>query len=62
LILKTDFLNYYAGIPKESKQEFLDIIRDIPLSILKKNKRILSQMNLVDFKNHLLSLRRKYGE
>lgn len=50
LILKTDFLNYYAGIPKESKQEFLDIIRDIPLSILKKNKRILSQMNLVDFK------------
>lgn len=61
LISKSEFLNYYSGIPKDLKKEIFDIVREIPLDILKKNKSKLSKMTIFEFQNHLIFLRKKYG-
>lgn len=61
LISKSEFLNYYSGIPKDLKKEIFDIIKDIPLDILKKNKSKLSKMTIFEFQNYLIILRKKYG-
>lgn len=61
LILKSEFLSYYSGIPKDLKKEIFDIVKDIPLNILKKNKSKLSKMTIFEFKNYLILLREKYG-
>lgn len=58
---KKKWLSYFAGIISNQnlKNEVENIITDIPFEILQTNKNILARMNTFDFKQHLLSLRRK---
>lgn len=58
---KKKWLSYFAGIISNQnlKNEVENIITEIPFEILQTNKNILARMNTFDFKQHLLSLRRK---
>lgn len=58
---KTEWLKYFSGIcsNKNLKIEIENIITDIPLEMLNANKKKLARMNIFEFKQHLLVLRRK---
>lgn len=60
--LKRKWLSYFAGIVSNQalKNEIENIIINIPIEILNTNKNQLARMNTFEFKQHLISLRRKY--
>lgn len=59
--LKKEWLSYFAGIMsnQDLKNDIENIIVNIPIEILKANKNQLARMNIFEFKQRLLSLRRK---
>lgn len=56
---KKEWLKYFSGIysDKNLRNEIENIIVDIPLEILKKNKSKLSRLEIFDFKNTLYKLK-----
>lgn len=56
---KTKWLKHFAGIycNKELRGEFEKIIRNIPLTILDKNKSKLSKMTIFEMKSYLANLK-----
>lgn len=56
---KKEWLNRYSGVINNIalKKEVENIILDIPLNILEKERNILGRMSIFDFKNHLYQLR-----
>lgn len=61
-INKKKWLNYYSGIISNQvlKEEIENIIIDIPIDILTKNKSKLGTMGTYEFKQYLFSLRRQH--
>lgn len=59
--LKSKWLSYFAGIisNQQLKNEVENIIINIPIEVLTANKNTLARMNIFEFKQYLISLRRK---
>lgn len=57
---RDNWLKRFAGIwsSKELRKEFQNIIQEIPMTILEKNKSKLSKMTIYEMKNSLLKLRK----
>ena len=56
---KKEWLRYFSGIcsDKNLKAEIENIITDIPIEVLKKNKSKLSRLEIFDFKSALYHLK-----
>lgn len=54
---KEKWLSYFSGIA-DIKEELREIIKDIPIDVLEKNKKMIGMSPIKDFKNVLLKLKR----
>lgn len=54
---KEKWLSYFSGIA-DIKEELREIIKDIPIDVLEKNKKMIGMSPIKDFKNILLKLKR----
>lgn len=54
---KEKWLSYFSGIA-DIKDELREIIKDIPIDVLEKNKKMIGMSPIKDFKNILLKLKR----
>lgn len=54
---KEKWLSYFSGIA-DIKDELREIIKDIPIDVLEKNKKMIGMSPIKDFKNLLLKLKR----
>lgn len=54
---KEKWLSYFSGIA-DIKDELREIIKDIPIDVLEKNKKMIGMSPIKDFKNVLLKLKR----
>lgn len=54
---KEKWLSYFSGIA-DIKEEIREIIKDIPIDVLEKNKKMIGMSPIKEFKNILLKLKR----